>query len=327
MGFDSCLKPSLSALSKDLPKKKRTNRLAKLKQSKVDARREQWLSQATVKNEERTVSCWRGRSLPSSLRMDDEGNSSKGRTKLRSRGGNIQSSTVNESGLVSLSSCHVSRVLALHDSEKDLPGSSCSSASSRCCSGSVSETEEDDGCLDDWEAVANSLNTSDNKNLQLSEVLKFNNMISDNELSKASSGINEVKAETKEILPRYPMTCGAWQPDDTLRPQGLPNLSKQNALDNNSEQLQGHGSVSLDPHQVLSQPSLCPICYEDLDATDSSFLPCSCGFQLCLFCHKKILEMDDRCPGCRKQYDPIMQDEGFNGGIALFQTDWLITRS
>lgn len=50
---------------------------------------------------------------------------------------------------------------------------------------------------------------------------------------------------------------------------------------------------------------LCPLCCEDLDATDLSFLPCSCGYQLCLFCHKLILEQDGRCPNCRKQYDPV----------------------
>ncbi|EEC73481.1 hypothetical protein OsI_07812 [Oryza sativa Indica Group] len=53
---------------------------------------------------------------------------------------------------------------------------------------------------------------------------------------------------------------------------------------------------------VPSKPTSCPICYEDLDPTDSSFLPCPCGFHLCLFCHKRILEADGRCPACRKQY-------------------------
>ncbi|GER38529.1 RING/U-box superfamily protein [Striga asiatica] len=51
------------------------------------------------------------------------------------------------------------------------------------------------------------------------------------------------------------------------------------------------------------EPISCPICAEDLDSTDSRFFPCLCGFRLCLFCHKRILEGDGRCPGCRKEYD------------------------
>eukprot|EP00271_Cylindrocystis_brebissonii_P002775 TRINITY_DN13577_c0_g1_i1.p1 TRINITY_DN13577_c0_g1~~TRINITY_DN13577_c0_g1_i1.p1 ORF type:complete len:1165 (+),score=206.53 TRINITY_DN13577_c0_g1_i1:525-4019(+) len=49
-------------------------------------------------------------------------------------------------------------------------------------------------------------------------------------------------------------------------------------------------------------PSCCPICTEELDVTDTSFVPCPCGFRLCLFCHHRILSEDGRCPGCRKAY-------------------------
>ncbi|KAL8118275.1 uncharacterized protein LOC141661844 [Apium graveolens] len=64
-----------------------------------------------------------------------------------------------------------------------------------------------------------------------------------------------------------------------------------------------NGGTTLGCKNFVSPPSSCPICCEDLDRTDSSFFPCSCGFQLCLFCHKRILEEDGRCPGCRKHYD------------------------
>ncbi|KAI8032314.1 Paired amphipathic helix protein Sin3-like 2 [Camellia lanceoleosa] len=172
MGPDSILNASLPALSKDLGKKKRTNRLAKLKQSKLDARREQWLSQVQMlwSNERSGFTGWdcnavkneackadsndRGRSPPASLQIAYEGNRSKENIKLRSREVDAEGSSFHESDMDSLMSSSVSSSLGQHDSMKDLPGTSCSSASSMCFSGSVSEADEDDGCLDDWEAVA-----------------------------------------------------------------------------------------------------------------------------------------------------------------------------
>jgi hypothetical protein len=57
-------------------------------------------------------------------------------------------------------------------------------------------------------------------------------------------------------------------------------------------------------HQPAATPSYCPICTEELDMTDLSYLPCTCGFQLCLFCFHRISSDDGRCPGCRMAYNP-----------------------
>lgn len=73
--------------------------------------------------------------------------------------------------------------------------------------------------------------------------------------------------------------------------------------DNASRHERLFGDLCSQHRGILPLPIPCPICCEDLDLTDSSFLPCACGFRLCLFCHKKLLETDGRCPGCRKQYD------------------------
>jgi len=49
----------------------------------------------------------------------------------------------------------------------------------------------------------------------------------------------------------------------------------------------------------------CPLCLEELDATDRSFLPCPCGYQVCLLCFNHILkELNGKCPACRTPYDP-----------------------
>ncbi|CAL5368029.1 unnamed protein product [Camellia sinensis] len=342
MGPDSILNASLPALSKDLGKKKRTNRLAKLKQSKLDVRREQCLSQGAgmlwsnersgftgwdcnaVKNEAcKADSNDRGRSPPTSLQIAYEGNRSKENIKLRSREVDAEGSSFHESDMDSLMSSSVSSSLGQHDSMKDLPGTSCSSASSMCFSRSVSEADEDDGCLDDWEAVADALSADENQNLDLQAGLKTKIVLADHELPKKNCGVNVIKIESKVMVPgshSNDLNCRAWCPDDALRPRGLPNLSKKHTLTMNSEWLCGHGTIARGWQSVLSQPSPCPICYEDLDVTDSSFLPCSCGFRLCLFCHKRILEADGRCPGCRKHYEQMTADVGFNGGVTSFRT-------
>ena len=94
----------------------------------------------------------------------------------------------------------------------------------------------------------------------------------------------QLEADSAAIPERIPR---AWKSDDAFRPRSLPNLQNHRK------------SFSLDVALT------CPICYEDLDRTDSSFRPCCCGFNLCLFCHKKILEADGRCPGCRTLYGDV----------------------
>ncbi|MES1915470.1 MAG: hypothetical protein MHM6MM_007408 [Cercozoa sp. M6MM] len=48
----------------------------------------------------------------------------------------------------------------------------------------------------------------------------------------------------------------------------------------------------------------CPICCNDMDATDLLFKPCPCGFQLCLWCYHRVLDAPNaRCPACRRTYD------------------------
>ncbi|KAF5961753.1 hypothetical protein HYC85_002962 [Camellia sinensis] len=278
MGPDSILNASLPALSKDLGKKKRTNRLAKLKQSKLDVRREQCLSQGAVNYTfellllEYVLMLWSNERSGFTGSIAYEGNRSKENIKLRSRKVDAEGSSFHESDMDSLMSSSVSSSLGQHDSMKDLPGTSCSSASSMCFSRSVSEADEDDGCLDDWEAVADALSADENQNLDLQAGLKTKIVLADHELPKKNCGVNVIKIESKVMVPRShsnDLNCRAWCPDDALRPRGLPNLSKKHTLTMNSEWLCGHGTIARGWQSVLSQPSPCPICYEDLDVTDS----------------------------------------------------------
>jgi CCR4-NOT transcription complex subunit 4 len=55
---------------------------------------------------------------------------------------------------------------------------------------------------------------------------------------------------------------------------------------------------------------VCPICCENIDDTDKAFFPCPCGFQPCMFCYNKIVEIGDaRCPACRRTYGSTNGDE------------------
>ncbi|XP_026381724.1 uncharacterized protein LOC113276349 [Papaver somniferum] len=321
MSSESTMNASAPALPKDFGKKKRGNRLAKLKQCKLDAKREQWLSQGKNKGKNGT--------LPSPVinqNHEKEETSSKN-SETRSRGG--EDSSLHDSDLEFLTySPTNSSVSGSKDSRKNLHigGSSSSSSSCGSCSVSVSDEEDvrgeddddddDDGCLDDWEAIADALTAEDLKVQNPSLELPSG---SADDLGKERR-VGALKPDcSKKIGQKVVTNCRAWRPDDVFRPQSLPNLAKQYSFPMNSERHFGRGGMNQGCHGISSQPSSCPICYEDLDLTDTSFIPCLCGFHLCLFCHKRILEADGRCPGCRKQYDSGNGENGIGGGAQKFR--------
>ncbi|KAK9840184.1 hypothetical protein WJX74_004947 [Apatococcus lobatus] len=48
---------------------------------------------------------------------------------------------------------------------------------------------------------------------------------------------------------------------------------------------------------------ICPLCIEPLDPTEKRFFPCPCGYQVCLFCFRRLKEeFSNQCPGCRTVY-------------------------
>lgn len=212
--------------------------------------------------------------------------------------------------------------LGKHESGSSYGGSStsCSSSSAGCCSGSITEEEDgDDECLDDWEAVADALAANES----CKTPPPFDPSLEEEPIGRSQSrGVipNETERSACEGLrtgSKFALVNSqAWRPDDAYRPQSLPNLSKQHCFDN-SNWRRGNGGVPWFCPGVLPVPTSCPICYEDLDLTDSSFMPCFCGFRLCLFCHKRILEEDSRCPGCRRPYeqDPVKAEGTLQSGL------------
>lgn len=47
---------------------------------------------------------------------------------------------------------------------------------------------------------------------------------------------------------------------------------------------------------------VCPLCIEELDATDRHLVPCKCGYQICVWCWHRIKDHDNLCPHCRVPY-------------------------
>ncbi|XP_022736210.1 uncharacterized protein LOC111289432 [Durio zibethinus] len=320
---------------KDFSRKKR--RSAKLKQCKLDARREQWLSQSALKNN----GCCKEGTNGGNSKQTQRGERDRSLENLEMRrtaeaiGGGENGSVHHDSDSESSpsNSPTSSSLLGGTDSGTSFTNSSSSSSSTSsggCCSGSITEEEGDDGCLDDWEAVADALAADDDK--QETERNENNRETPclgptpgrepNTQLGSigAGSDLRNSKPECPRIVQRTTGSSRAWRADDAFRPQSLPNLSKQRSFPATYRHF-GQGGVSWARNSAFSVPSSCPICYEDLDFTDSSFLPCLCGFRLCLFCHKRILEEDGRCPGCRKPYehDPVEAEANVQGGSMTFR--------
>lgn len=287
---------------KDMIKKKRSNKAAKLKQSKLDARRKQWISQ--VKNHGTKVDACGGREMHAGDGRDRGVEVLEINGKIGENDGSVHNSSDSDSS----SNSHgtdIGRVGGSNCSGTNFSGSSRSSSSTSgtSYSGNISDGEEEDGGLDNWEAVADALAASGEKQEQDDHKMKL--PVDDTNVTQLDPLPKVVNQPTTraDIPKQKPVNRQAWRPDDAFRPGCLPNLVKQNSFPMKPNRKYGHGSAVWVLKNVVSAPSSCPICCEDLDSTDSSFQPCSCGFQLCLFCHKRILEEDGRCPGCRKHYE------------------------
>ncbi|KAG5412267.1 hypothetical protein IGI04_008586 [Brassica rapa subsp. trilocularis] len=251
-------------------KKKKNNKTAKMKQSKLGLRREQWLSQVAVTNKD----CKEERS--------DH--------RVNNPVENVDENLGHERFMESPSSSSMGGT----DISTNFSGrSSRTSSSSSRSSGDITEEDNvDDGCVDDWEALADASEAEEEEEERL---------------------IHESVKEQENVA-QSASSNRAWRRDDDHRPQALPNLAKQISFPELDKRF-----------SAASIPSSCPICYEDLDSTDASFFPCPCGFKLCLFCHKTIYDGDGRCPGCRKAYErnAMTTETSFQGGCVTVR----LTRS
>ncbi|CAL9247221.1 unnamed protein product [Arabidopsis halleri] len=312
--------------ARDFGKKKRTNRSAKLKQSKLGLRREQWLSQVALINKGDKEEMESNRRIGSD--KPDQRDRPRPVENLDGQEETNNGTHRHESFIESLSNSPNS-ILSGMNSIPNFSSSS-SSGSGGSCSGNITEEEDadDDGCLDDWEAIADALAADDEKHEKENppESCKEHEDIQQLACPRDLIGgsdvvVRDAKVDCQRTMSRKQKSNQAWRPDDKLRPQGLPNLEKQRSF-----------PVMNLHFNSVTVPSSCPICYEDLDLTDSNFLPCPCGFRLCLFCHKTICDGDGRCPGCRKPYErnTIKVEASVQGGgltIRLARSSSMFCRS
>ncbi|KAL1552060.1 RING-type E3 ubiquitin transferase [Salvia divinorum] len=53
----------------------------------------------------------------------------------------------------------------------------------------------------------------------------------------------------------------------------------------------------------------CPLCAEEIDPADKQFVPCKCGYQICVWCWHRIVDTakkdasEGQCPACRQTYE------------------------
>ncbi|XP_051123151.1 uncharacterized protein LOC127246021 isoform X2 [Andrographis paniculata] len=310
---------SASSNPKDFAKKKRGNRWAKLRQCKLDACREQWLSQAISEGEcgyeemhgvgemhrdRASFSNERGTSIrEQEMKSSVQGQNYRGvltTQRYSDSDSSLSNSPTNQRSSLSGSNEFVANFTPSCGSISGWSSSSSSSEFFPCNMIGDEGDDNQDGCFDDWEAMADALLTPEDHISELSlpssenrrkavqrdpesstSAHPFSRNVTSNE-TQQHGGINIRNSSVQSL---------AWTENDAFRPHSLPNFSRQHLSE-------GESSWGI----KTENPTSCPICYEEFDCTDSSFHPCSCGFKLCLFCHKEILDRDERCPSCRKPY-------------------------
>jgi len=320
---ESALPKPVSGTPKDSSKKKKVNRQAKLKQCKLDARREQWLSQGKNKivgqQQQNGISGDQINSREDIANNTNNSNNTQMETPRRSF-----SDMDSRSSKASVEEEEAS----VEEEEEDNEGCSSEEVNSKIQAPDSSQEEEHESPLDvedeeehespldvedDWEAAADALNIEDSSFKTIKEEIPSISNHGSSENNKSSFSIEDgiLKPEYKiksTNLANRSLRCGsgsgrAWRPDDVSRPNTLPKLTKLHSFPSQSCRPSSWSAWNNSSASSSSVPVSCPICYEDLDVTDSNFVPCACGFRLCLFCHKRIIEHDGRCPGCRKRYN------------------------
>uniref|UniRef100_A0A0C9QNT0 TSA: Wollemia nobilis Ref_Wollemi_Transcript_15654_1770 transcribed RNA sequence n=1 Tax=Wollemia nobilis TaxID=56998 RepID=A0A0C9QNT0_9CONI len=315
--------PAVASIARDVSKKKKVNRRAKLKQCKLDARREQWLSQGKNKIIGQQHQCQHQNGNSGNGDNHDHDNDKQSNEATNSEGSNHNNSPREHVEMPRRSFSDMdsrSSKASIEEEEYDNEGCSSEDLNSKSPAHESSQEEEDDDgssdVEDDWEAAADALDVKESPPKPVNEetpcVLKENNT-TDNNNNKTPFSIEvgilkpEYKIKPTSAVNRSSRVgnARAWRPDDASRPKTLPNLTKVHSFPSQSCRPWGAWNTNHNSSPALSAPVplSCPICYEDLDVTDFNFMPCSCGFRLCLFCHKRILEQDARCPGCRTRYN------------------------
>lgn len=175
-----------------------------------------------------------------------------------------------------------------------------------CCSKQITEEEEEafDDAYDNWEDFSDALNSFESEGTLQHE---------DSQRKKSSPHKDKCckqEASPEKAVLHHHRVDSRKNSKDKCKQEALPekamihrNVGRKNKKKKSDQKKEGGGGGG-------DEISECPICSEEMDATDLSFLPCPCGFRLCLFCHKQINENDGRCPACRNKYEQTSSNSG-----------------
>ncbi|CAN8234745.1 unnamed protein product [Cochlearia groenlandica] len=281
---DSELFHGSPTISSDLARKRKANWLLKLMRWKINARRRQCEDD-------------KGSRTKSSRdkRADRKTTSSSNNRFSHRQAWNFvhgQGSYDDETGLRRTPSASSSPTSVLKS--KDSGGSNKSGEGCFCCSNQVAEEEEEDfgDAYENFDGFS-ALSLSDNEDSKGSSLHEA----TDPEQEEEDEGSKLKTSQTKTSTPEK-LFCNDKSKQDS---------SSQEAIHNNNRRKREKKEPE---KQECDEKSECPVCSEEMDATDLSFSPCPCGFRLCLFCHNKINENDGRCPSCRSKYNQTSNDSG-----------------
>ncbi|KFK41923.1 hypothetical protein AALP_AA2G189500 [Arabis alpina] len=267
-----------SPISRDFVKKRKGNWFCKLKQWKIDARRKQWIYQWKRANVDKLTDRRTG-SYCQGCRIDNE----EGSYKFTECDDDDDEEEIDlEEETMSASS--PTSVLKNKDDSGINNDDDCF-----CCSKKMTEEEEEDydDAFENWEDFSDALNSFENEGKkERRRVLKQ---------EEASPKLNTNQRRRRKSSP-----AKVFHKDNYSKPPEKASNKNKNRR----------------KKKKFVEKEDCPICSEEMDATDLSFLPCPCGFQLCLFCHKQITENDGRCPACREKYG---QPSSNNGQVSFQQ--------
>ncbi|XP_024012519.1 uncharacterized protein LOC18008534 [Eutrema salsugineum] len=285
-----------SPISRDFAMKRKANWFWKLKQWKIDARRRQWIYQWKRANAGEEENGSRLRSLRDKLtdRKKASDRIITGKAWSIDHGERSYEFTKcdHDNNDDDLSSSSPTSVLKNKDSHSSKSGDDCF-----CCSNQIIEGEEEafDDAYENWDDFSDALNFFD-----------------ENEDNRVP-----LREPEDQKADQNPNTS---QRNESSSPEKLSHKDKRSekssSLGNKSR---GKKNKSGQQKECGDEISECPICSEDMDATDLSFLPCPCGFRLCLFCHNKINEDVGRCPACRNQYDHQTSSSSSSGEVSFLQ--------
>ncbi|CAM9541675.1 unnamed protein product, partial [Ectocarpus sp. 6 AP-2014] len=91
-------------------------------------------------------------------------------------------------------------------------------------------------------------------------------------------------------------------PTQSPRPEGVARVSTSTRTSNSRSIISMPNSNAFNDSDD-GDDAVCPLCCEPMDLSDKNFVPCPCGYRVCMWCWHRIKEnYTGLCPACRSEY-------------------------